>query len=223
MEIIKLQELQDNFYSAIENSINQKFDINREMNEIQDYIKDIPNYSRFRKAVKPLFNNKANRVFKINISDLLRSQFSDAFNSYIRIGSYELKSFHADTNEMHQIKEHTAKQAYEFSEYYKWLDTLLTSPQKAEKKNEGLSHKEKMLALYYLGLDMRKFRNNLQSAKILSKILDLDESNTKDNLTYFDGINCKVKTETNLKKVLDLFEHKDFKEIHVAITKDLEK
>jgi hypothetical protein len=32
-----------------------------------------------------------------------------------------------------------------------------------------------MLALYYLGLDMRKFMNNKQSAFILSKIIAFDE------------------------------------------------
>ncbi len=70
---------------------------------------------------------------------------------------------------------------------------------------------------------MRKFNNNVQSANILSQILDLDESNTKRYLTYFEGNKGKVKTENNIKKMLELFEHQDFKNIQKKIKDDLKK
>jgi hypothetical protein len=217
-----LSQLQSDFGTALENSINKKFTIENETKEVLNYINTIPNANLFRKSIKPTFENKASKIFVIDIPSLLRNLFSEAFNNYMTTGNYELKRLHTDTDEMYQINKETVKQANVFSEYYKWLNELQATPQKAEKKNT-LSHKEKMLALYYLGLDMRKFSNNKQSAIILSKILGLDESNTKDYLTYFEGNKGKVKTEANINKMLDLFENQDFKEIQKKIKEDLEK
>jgi hypothetical protein len=222
MEIIKLQQFQNDFNSVIQKSLNQKLTIETEIRELVDYLNTIPTLKLFKKPIQSEFETiRSTRIFTIPICE--RKLLSDAFYSIKETGKFnDLIQTVNDTELTNQFKENTVKQAFELFEYYKWLNERL-SPQKAEKKSEGLSHKEKMLALYYLGLDMRKFRNNLQSAKILSKILGVDESNTKDNLTYFDGIKCKVKTEDNLKTVLQLFEHKDFKDIHSEIKKDLEK
>lgn len=222
MEITNLEQFQNDFNIAIEKSLNQKLDIETEIKEVLDFVNTIPKQRTFSKPIKSEFETiRSTRIFTISICD--RKLLSDAFYSIKETGKFnDLIQTVNDTELTNQFKENTVKQAFELFEYYKWLNERL-SPQKAEKKSEGLSHKEKMLALYYLGLDMRKFRNNLQSAKILSKILGVDESNTKDNLTYFDGIKCKVKTEDNLKTVLQLFEHKDFKDIHSEIKKDLEK
>jgi hypothetical protein len=222
MKITTLSQLQSDFGTALENSINKKFTIENETKEVLNYINTIPNANLFRKSIKPTLENKASKIFVIDIPSLLRNLFSEAFNNYMTTGNYELKRLHTDTDEMYQINKETVKQANVFSEYYKWLNELQATPQKAEKKNT-LSHKEKMLALYYLGLDMRKFSNNKQSAIILSKILGLDESNTKDYLTYFEGNKGKVKTEANINKMLDLFENQDFKEIQKKIKEDLEK
>jgi hypothetical protein len=225
MSIITNLELQNKFNITTENSIHKTLLIENEIKEIENYVNHIPVYtSPFRKETKPLTTNNSPKVFNFGNTYIDRKIFNESFYDYLNNGKpITIERLYNDNDEMHRLKQNSANQSIEIFKYYEWLKIQLSNPQKIEKKSEGLSHKEKMLALYYLGLDMRKFRNNLQSAKILSKILDLDESNTKDNLTYFDGINCKVKTEANLKRVLELFEHKDFKEIHTAITREIEK
>lgn len=223
MEITKLEQLQNNFKLALEKSLNQKHTIDTEIKEVEDFINTIPIQRAFRKPIKAEFKTlRTTRVFNLNPCD--RQLLSDAFYSITETGDFnDLSRTVNDTDLTYQHRTNTVKQAFELFEYYKWLNKLLTVPQKEEKKSDGLSHKERMLALYYLGLDMRKFGNNLQSAKILSKIIGFDESNTKKFLTYFDGKECEVKKEPNITKMLELFEHQDFKEIHNAVRKDLEK
>lgn len=222
MEIIKLQELQNDFNLAIEKSLNQRLTFETEIKEVLEFVNTIPIQRVFKKPIRPEFETVRNsRIFKAPICD--RRLLSEAFYLIHETGTYDLNRNFNDTDLTYQFKEDTVKQAYVFFEYYKWLNKLVTTPQKKEKKSEELNHKERMLALYYLGLDMRKFGNNLQSAKILSKIIGFDESNTKKFLTYFDGKECEVKKEPNITKMLELFEHQDFKDIHNAVKKDLEK
>ncbi len=225
MDIITTTELQERFNVTIQNNSHRNLKIENEIKAVEEYVYNIPVLrSPFKKQPLKTSINKIPQVFNLGNTYIDRNIFHDAFCKYLNSEETTIiEQYQNDSQESHRLKQRSANQAIELFKYYEWLKTQLSTPQKIEKKSEGLSHKEKMLALYYLGLDMRKFRNNLQSAKILSKILDLDESNTKENLTYFDGINCKVKTEANLKKVLELFEHKDFKEIHTVITREIEK
>lgn len=224
MSIITNLELQNKFNTATENSINRNILIETEIREIENYINNIPVYARaFKKAVKPLTINKSPKIFDFSDVYINRKIFNESFYEYLNNGKpITIERLYNDNDEIYKHKQNSADQAIEFFKYYEWLKIQLLTPQKAEKKS-SLSHKEKMLALYYLGLDMRKFSNNKQSAIILSKILGLDESNTKDYLTYFDGNKGKVKTEANINKMLDLFENQDFKEIQKKIKDDLEK
>ena len=220
MEVVKLSELQENFNSVSQNSPYQIIIIENEIDEVMKYVTTIPpvyGTRHFKEISKPRTTYMSNRIFNLDIHD--RVLFSKAFSEIMYTGDFKLESTNIENYK-------TIEQAKELFEYYLWLRKLLkerqSTPQKTEKKSP-LTHKQKMLALYYLGLDFRKFKNNKQSAIILSKILDLDFYNTKENLTYFDGINCEVKTEDNIKATLELFEHKDFKEIHTRIKKDIEK
>lgn len=224
MSIITNLELQNKFNTVTENSINRNILIETEIREIEIYINNIPVYTRtFKKTVKPLTINKSPKIFDFSGVHINRQIFNESFYEYLNNGkTITIERLYNDNDETYKHKQNSADQAIEFFKYYEWLKIQLSTPQKAEKKN-SLSHKEKMLALYYLGLDMRKFGNNVQSASILSKIIGFDESNTKRFLTYFDGKECEVKKEPNMTKMLELFEHHDFKEIHNAIKKDLEK
>lgn len=221
MEIIKLQQLQENFNSAIEKSIDQKFDINNEINEVLSYARTIPEYTpTFRKPTHTQLKNKSNRIFELNIGNLNRTLFRDSFNSFIRYGKYELEKFHTDTNESHLMKELIVKQAFEFSEYYKWLNSLLNTPQKATTKN-SLSHKQKLLALHYLGLNTVKYENT-KIAKVLAEVLELSEDNTRIFLSYLSAGKNEVRTKANLEKVNQLFEKQGISEISDVIKKDIE-
>jgi hypothetical protein len=217
-----LSQFQSEFETGLENSNNKKFTLENEVKEVLNYINTIPTYTKlFRKPIKPTFENKANKIFVINIPVSLRSLFSEAFTKYITTGDYELERLYHDTNETYQIKDDTVKQAYVFSEYYKWLNELITRPQKVEKKS-SLTHKQKLLALHYLGLDTSKFENS-KTAKILSEILELSEDNTRQYLSYITAGKNEVRTKANLEKVNQLFENQGLSDISSNIKKDLEK
>jgi hypothetical protein len=224
MSIITNLELQNKFNTATKNSLNRHTLITFEIREIEEYINTIPANTRaFRKMIYTSTVNASKKIFDFSGIYIDRKVFNESFYQYLNNGTpITIERLYNDNDEIYNHKQNSADQAIEFFKYYEWLKIQLLTPQKVEKKNT-LNHKEKMLALYYLGLDMRKFGNNVQSAIILSKIIGFDESNTKRFLTYFDGKECEVKKEPNMTKMLELFEHHDFKEIHNAIKKDLEK
>lgn len=112
------------------------------------------------------------------------------------------------------------QQAKEFSKYYLWLKNL--KPSDKVQKQSSLSHKQKMLALHYLGLDLSKY-DNTKSAKILSLILDLDEGNTRKYLSYVSAGKNDVRTKTNLSKLNEVFKHQGLDDIAFTIKNDLDK
>ena len=221
MNIYTLTQLKENFNTVLEISINKKYTIESEINAITDYVNSIPKYKLFSKPDNPDFKNKNNKIFEIKISDLSRSLFSEAFNNYMLVGKHTIERFHLDTDEMFEHKERVINQAYELADYYKWLNELIATPQKIEKKS-SLTHKQKLLALHYLGLDTSKFENS-KTAKILSEILELSEDNTRQYLSYITAGKNEVRTKSNLEKVNQLFENQGLLDISSIIKKDLEK
>jgi hypothetical protein len=220
MEIIKLQQFQNDFNSAIEKSLNQKLAIETEIKEVLDFVNTIPIQRVFKKPTRPEFKTIRNRrIFKLPICD--RRLLSDAFYIIQETGTYDLKRDFNDTDLTNQFKEDTVKQGYVFFEYYKWLNSLLTEPKKEVKKS-SLTHKQKLLALHYLGLDTSKFENS-KTAKILSEILELSEDNTRQYLSYITAGKNEVRTKANLEKVNQLFENQGFSDISFTIKRDLEK
>ena len=85
-----------------------------------------------------------------------------------------------------------------------------------------LTHKQKMLALHYLGLDLSQY-DNTKSAKILSLILDLDEGNTRKYLSYVAAGKNEVRTKSNFKKLNEVFKHQGLDDIAFTIKNDLDK
>ncbi len=222
MEITNLDQFQNDFNSAIQNSANSKLIIENEITEVKNFVNTIPNYKTWSKLKPPSHLHKANKIFNLHIPVSSKTLFNQAFYGFQLNGNFSKEKLYQESEDTHKHNLDVVKQAFELLEYYRWLNELLNPSKKVEKKS-SLYHKDKMLALYYLGLDMRKFHNNVQSAKILAKILDLDYTNTKDYLTYFDGRDCKVKTKENIEKMLELFENETFISIQETIKKDLEK
>ena len=221
MEIIKLQQFQNNFNNVIQNSPNSKFIIENEIKEVSYYVDNFP---KFQGLKKPTLNNhsrKTKTVFKLNLSILARDLFNVAFTEFMFSGNYTAEQLHSDNEEMFQFKVETVAQAYEFSEYYKWLNSLLKEPQKNTNKN-SLSHKQKLLALHYLGLNTSKYENT-KIAKILSEILELSEDNTRMFLSYLSNGKNEVRTKSNLEKVNQLFEKQGLTDISNTIKTDIEK
>ncbi len=222
MNITTLSELQRDFNSELEKTSDKKFIIDNEIEQVINYANTIPVVKTNRKPLKPTFINKSNKVFKIKISVLSMSLFNEAFYQNIHQGEYQIKRFDYDTDDTFSHNQLIVKQASEFSEYFKWLRSLQTSPQETLKKASSLTHKQKLLALHYLGLDISKY-DNTKIAKILSEVLELNEDNTRQYLSYLSAGKNDVRTKSNLEKVKHLFDNQGLNEISTTIKKDIEK
>jgi len=224
MEIIKLQQLQENFNSAIEKSIDQKFDINNEIDEALSYALTIPEYTpSFRKPSYRELQNKSNRIFELEIADLNRVLFRDSFKNWIRLGNYDLEKSHTDTIETYEIKENTVKQAIEFAQYYKWLKELQNQPIKKLDEEHSMPIKQKLLVLHYLGMNTTEY-DNTKCAEILAEVLGVGSENIRKSLSHLHaGRNNTVRTKNNLEKVKILFDTQGLTKISNQIKEDLEK
>lgn len=114
----------------------------------------------------------------------------------------------------------TVEEAVQFADYYTWLKSL-NNGQSTPKAKSALSHKEKMLALHYLGLDLSKF-DNTKSGNVLGEILGMDKENTRKYLSYVAAGKNEVRTKKNMQTVLKLFESQHLTEISERIKADIE-
>ena len=133
MELITLPQLQAKFNSIAEKSINKKYVIDTEINSVINFVNTFPIFRMWEIPKKE--NKKTKTIFELDIPMGLNELFNNAFNGFITREDFAIERFHFDTNDMYKIKEETVKQAFEFSEYYKWLQELQNNPQKSEKKN----------------------------------------------------------------------------------------
>ena len=223
MNLTTLSELQNNFNSALKNATSKKFLIETELREIERYLEYDPRekYAKRRGISKYIAPPKTYEIFKLRIPNYQRGIFNIAFNSFMRNGEFETPRHENKTDEQFKDDELVVKQAYEFSKYYTWLISLKETPEKSIKKS-SLTHKQKLLALYYFGLDTSKYDNS-KTAKILSQILDLSEDNTRQYLSYLTAGKNNVRTKSNLEKVSQLFEEQELNDISTSIKKDIEK
>lgn len=219
MEIINLKQLKNDFQSAIDNSTNQKFLIETELNGILDYVKTVPNVKSFQNKVSKDNSKRTNVIFNLKISNLGRDLFNTAFHQILNTGNFEVSRNYFDTSEMFEYKETVVDQALEFSKYYEWLKTLSTIK---AKQTVTFNHEEKLLALLYLGLDTKSYDNS-KTAKILSAVLGMSEQNTRDHLSYlyFDAVNNPVRTKKHLENVSKQFENQGLTEISEKIKTDI--
>lgn len=221
MEIITFQQLQLAFQSALDNSSNKKYIIENEVNSILNYINTVPNFKAFQKKVILDSSQKSNSVFKLNVPDLGRNLLNIAFHNILITGRFEVPETFNDTKETLEFKNSITKQAFEFADYYNWLNTLLATPQKNTSKS-SLTHKQKLLALHYLGLNTSRYENT-KMAKVLSEILELSEDNTRMFLSYLSAGKNEVRTKNNLEKVKQLFDNQGISDISNTIENDIKK
>ena len=221
MSLTTLSELKKSFNSALENTSDKQFLIENELREINNFINYVPIPKPKKGLIVRYYQRpKGTGIFDLDITP--GGLFTEAFNSILRTGDYEMreKSFH-EPIEAFKTRQEIVKQASEFAEYYMWLNALKNSPQKLSKKS-SLDHKEKLLALHYLGLNLNKF-DNKKTAKILSEIIGNSEENTRKYLSYLAAGKNDVRTPKTLKNTLNLFESQGFEEISNTIKRDLEK
>lgn len=222
MNLTTLSELQNNFNSALNNATSKKFLIDNELKEIDIFLNYDPLEKYNNRGLKKFVSKPtSNRVFKIEIQNYQRTFFTNAFNNFLINGEFENKRHETTSEDQFKNNQFVVKQAYEFSKYYDWLNSLKETTVKSIKKST-LTHKQKLLALHYLGLDTSKFDNS-KVAKILSEILELSEDNTRQYLSYVSAGKNNVRTKSNLEAVSKLYDNQGLTYISNTIKKDLEK
>lgn len=222
MDFISLSEFKNNFSSALEEATDKNFLIENELREVNNYVSYVPvPKTQKRLYVKYYSVQKGTGVFDINIPQAQRKEFTEAFNSNLRTGEFPIEKSYHEPTEAFKIRQKVVKQASEFADYYKWLNNLKNSPLKSNKKND-LTHGEKLLALHYLGLDLRKF-DFIKSAKVLEPIIGQNFDDTRKQIPLLYGTNNKIMKKKNLETVLQLFENVGFEEIAKRIKTDIEK
>ncbi|WP_179337447.1 hypothetical protein [Winogradskyella ludwigii] len=204
------------FTIELEKTKNSIFLIENEIKQIETFTSsnDTPSMFSSLAAGMGRYDNSTNSVFDGSTLPS-KSIFNKSFFEYNAFGKIDLKS---NLFNPEQYK----KTVIDFSEYYNWLKELQTTPKK-KKVISSLSHKQKMLALHYLGLDVRQYAD-VKAGNVIAQILDLDSHNTRTNLpsVYFNSKDNKVRTKQNLERLLTLFEDNDFEEIKAQITTDLQ-
>jgi len=215
----------DNFKTDFENRsqniTNIDFFIKEELNQIdkllnhRDFQTDTSSFMSSRKMYRPKIEIFSNLYWKIRLE---WEVFENAYKQYCY---NEIESeFDGYVNSPTTIQAHT--QGFEFAKYTLWLKRDMKNDGLNKKKKTPLSHKQKMLALHYLGLDLSKY-DNTKSAKILSQILDLSEENTRKYISYLSAGKNNVRTKSNLEKLSQLFEQQNFIDVSNQINSDIKK
>lgn len=216
MNMTTFEQFKEAFEVAIENISNKDSFIGNEIREIESYLFSSKPIRKggFKNMNLNVFR-KSRRIFKININKNFEPLFTEAFQGYDLDGE-----FIDDRGKEGEYKI-VIEQARQFCQYYQWLKEKKINPKLIAKKG-SLTHKQKMLALHYLGLDTNEYDNS-KLAKILSKVLELNEDNTRQYLSYVSGGNNEVRTIKNLKTVRQLYKNQGFISISNKIESDIEK
>lgn len=228
MEIKTLKELQDKFNVALESAPIKLNFINFEIEQILVYrnakLEEETPFSTFNiDGLSMKHYQKTSGVFELNIDDRHRGLFKDAYEGFYSRGNFKKERAKYDTDESYKINQQVISQANELTKYYNWLKELDLKP-KTTKNKSKLTLNQKVLALHYLGLDLKKY-DRTKSSNVLSQIIGEDESNTRKSLNYINSVTKeeKVKNIQNLKKLIELFENEQFDKIKTKIKEDLEK
>lgn len=213
MDIITVNELQKKFDLTIQNNPLRNSKIKNEIEAIEKYVNIFPaQINTFKKQPIKTTIDKTPQIFDLGYTYIYRDIFHDAFHKYL---NSEEKTFieklHNESEETYYLKQRSANQAIELFEYYKWLNELINPSKKAE-KNNSLNHKQIILALYYLGFDMKQF-NQTKTGHILGEILGLSPKNTTDYIRHVASGKNDVRTPKNLKIVKQLFEKHGLNEV----------
>lgn len=211
---IKAEKLKLDFQKALNNSGNKRYLIECEIVAIHSFVFEEP---RLVGALQvPVYNLRS--VFSPSeLISVTHFPFGEAFDHFLNNGKTEYE------NNLQEYQKGTVKEAEQFAEYYQYLqNTLNEQLRPTNKKKSSFDHKEKLLALHYLGLDLSKF-DNKKTAKILSEVIGHSEENTRKYLSYLTAGKNDVRTPKTLKNTLTLFESQGFIEISNIIKADLKK
>ena len=208
------------FQKALIDTKNKKYLIEKEIKQIEIVISTSRAAFTYNSISHVGQEVMTNGVFKEKI--YADDRFNSFFHQYIENDGFDFESIPNDKYKNHT--EYIMNKAMPFADYYLWLkEQLQNFTENKATKTSDLNLSQKILALHYLGLDLTKF-DKTKSSKVLSKILEQSESNTKGHLTnLYSAINeTKIKNLKNLKPLLEVFENEQFNEVQNKIKKDIE-
>ena len=217
MSITTFDLFKEKFERALIEVKNKENFIDNEIREIENYLFSENTISSSAKVDLSYFR-KTRRVFEIEIQREYLPSLAEAFQGFDIDGEFD-DEFDDELNR-YEIEKNIIEQARQLCYYYQWLKELKSNPKSTTKKT-GLTHKQKMLALHYLGLNL-SLGDNKKLAKILSQILELNEENTRQYLCYLANGKNEVRTKNNLTKINQLFKNQGFIDISNSIQSDLE-
>ena len=208
MNLTTFEQFKEAFETALSKSKKPENLIDNEISDIEHFLKkeDVPRQKRFRFHITP----PSVHIFKLHINKTHKYHFVNAFNDFNLIGKHDSDMANSEVVE----------QARQFCQYYNWLKSLKKAPNRNLQKN-GLSYKQKMLALHYMGLDLSKY-DNTTYGNILGEVLGLDRGNTRKYLSYVCSGKNDVRTIKNLQVVLNLFEAEHLTDISSKIRADMD-
>jgi hypothetical protein len=217
-----IEEFKSNFNSKL-NTIptsNKSNLIDNEIKKIEKYLEPKEYHKRNKMYRFSNLNLHSNHIFNLQINSRYKNDFINAFNKYLLGEKTEITKREQESKEYFEERKVVIYQAYEFAKYYNWLKSLL--PSKFEEKHSSLNQQEKMLALSYLGLDLRKY-DDTKAGKVLSQIINMNYDNTRKYLpqVYFNAPGNEVRTKESFKNLIKLFDNEQFEEISKEIKKDL--
>jgi len=177
------------------------------------------------------FANETNSVF--DLMDIgFREFFNSVFNDYLINGKItcipdnnemddDLRDFGISSLRDDECAMSEIEKATNFVDYYNWLKELEIKPT-IQKDKSNLNLEQKLLALQYLGLEVRDFSNS-HSATVLGQILNVGSENIRKNLSNLYAGKNKVRSAENLEKVSELFKNQTFDSISNRIKKELKE
>jgi hypothetical protein len=230
---LDFKTLQNDFNSRTKNIKNKKLYIQNELKQIEVFLNhedyNIPsnspsgiiknNYIPKIETLKELYSfvrygwysfNKAFKEYYYNEEDIEFIPSEKGKN----ITQTECDSLNEKSKQYHM-------QGQEFAKYVLWLKNCENLKAIKSNKQNEIPHKQKMLVLYYLGLETNKY-DKVNLGKLLSSVLELSYDNTRKYLSYVSNGKNEVRTIKNLSAVKNLFETYGLTEISNQIQKDID-
>ncbi|WP_416448487.1 hypothetical protein ACH3PA_07205 [Leeuwenhoekiella sp. A2] len=230
MRLHTLEKLKQDFEKALEKTTAKEYLIENELKAIEGLAN--PDNLKYHAGIDiDIFGNpklqSTDRTFILNISKGLKHNFALAYKSYYSTGAYTPVRHEQQSDESYNNEIVLSEQARIYVQYHKWLKQLLSQPNEIKQttSKSNLTHKEKILSLYYMGLRFDTYENT-KYAKLLSLITGDSEEATRQHLSNFHKTGNtikKVKTEKGLKKLQQLFENLGFEEELNLVNKDIKQ
>lgn len=221
MTVIPFEVLKSKFTIALNKSISKDLFKQNEINKIENYLNATPNpkKNKFLPASYPKIN-KTNQVFDLDVPDMSRAILIDSFHRIISNEDINEEKLRFENDAAFEFRLNVIEQTREFVKYYEWLKS--PSQSKAISKISSLTHKQKVLALHYLGLQF-KDHDYLQIARLIEPIINVGANDSRKYVQILAHEDETLKTKENLSTLLHMFDKESFTEQTKKIKRDLEK